>query len=90
MTDMLLSQVTVEHIKDFFVNHAINYNLGQIANAWLVHADLQGAGCAPCLALAQLHSRAVDFSKTGDTLYGGKIQTQSVRSCVGPYCVCCT
>jgi RNA-dependent RNA polymerase len=62
----MMLQVTVEHITDFFVKHAINNNLGQIANAWLIHADMKGAGCQECLDLAQLHSRAVDFPKTGE------------------------
>jgi hypothetical protein len=61
-------QVTVEHITDFFVKHAMTDNLGQIANAWLVHADREqeGASCGPCLDLAQLHSTAVDFPKRGE------------------------
>jgi hypothetical protein len=61
-----LLQVTVDLIIDFFVKHAINYNLGQIATNWLVYADRKGAGCQECLDLAQLHSRAVDFPKTGE------------------------
>lgn len=38
-----------------------------IANAHLVFADLSddGAKCEPCLQLAALHSKAVDFPKSG-------------------------
>jgi RNA-dependent RNA polymerase len=64
----MMLQVTVEHITDFFVEHAMTDNLGLIANAWLVHADREqdGAGCRACQELAQLHSRAVDFPKSGE------------------------
>ena len=45
----------------------INDNLGMIANAHLVYADLSlaGAKCSECLQLAELHSMAVDFAKSG-------------------------
>ena len=41
--------------------------MGQIANAHLVQADLSedGAKCDNCVELAELHSLAVDFPKTG-------------------------
>lgn len=44
-----------------------NDNLGMIANAHLVRADLSadGARCWECLQLAALHSKAVDFPKSG-------------------------
>lgn len=52
---------------DFFLNYIRNDNLGVIANAHLVFADLSedGARCKECLQLAALHSKAVDFPKTG-------------------------
>lgn len=59
--------VTIKDIQHFFVNYIKNDNLGQIANAHVVHADFDsnGAKCDSCLKLAQLHSTAVDFIKTG-------------------------
>ncbi|CAG8525700.1 7878_t:CDS:2, partial [Ambispora gerdemannii] len=62
-----VDQVKVEHIRKFFVNYILNDNLGQIANAHLAKADLyeNGAFHGSCLRLAQLHSEAVDFPKTG-------------------------
>lgn len=35
----LVLQVTVSHLKDFFVDFARNDSLGQIANAWVAWAD---------------------------------------------------
>lgn len=59
--------VTITEIADFFVDYIKNDNLGQIANAHVVFADLssQGAACSECVQLAKLHSTAVDFAKTG-------------------------
>ena len=34
-----VAQVTPDHLIDHFFNHAINDNLGVIANAWLARAD---------------------------------------------------
>jgi len=44
-----------------------NDNLGRIATAHMVFADLspEGVQCPNCLELAKLHSTAVDFVKTG-------------------------
>ncbi|KAF0701203.1 hypothetical protein As57867_008246, partial [Aphanomyces stellatus] len=52
---------------DFFVEFMKNDNLGQIANAHVVFADLNilGPKSTECLKLAALHSTAVDFAKTG-------------------------
>ncbi|MEW5310764.1 MAG: hypothetical protein WDW38_002529 [Sanguina aurantia] len=62
-----VSQVTVAHLIQHFIDHAKNDNLGQIANAWLVHADSQPSNTSSpqCQQLAALHSTAVDFPKTG-------------------------
>ncbi|KAJ1657205.1 hypothetical protein IWQ61_003356 [Dispira simplex] len=59
--------VTIRHIQRFFVDYIISDNLGQIANAHLVHADRSPHGVRDpkCLQLAQLHSLAVDYPKTG-------------------------
>ncbi|KAI9354200.1 RNA dependent RNA polymerase-domain-containing protein [Pilaira anomala] len=63
----LVQDVKIRDIIKFFVNY-INYdNLGQIANAHLATADqsVNGARDGKCILLAQLHSEAVDFPKSG-------------------------
>ncbi|KAL5747244.1 hypothetical protein ACOSP7_024244 [Xanthoceras sorbifolium] len=59
--------VTLEEIRQFFVDYMINDTLGAISTAHLVHADRDPdkARSAKCLHLATLHSMAVDFAKTG-------------------------
>ncbi|CBN78124.1 RNA-dependent RNA polymerase 1 [Ectocarpus siliculosus] len=59
--------VDMKEIADFFLKYIQNDNLGKIANAHLVRADLSplGARCDECLQLAALHSKAVDFPKSG-------------------------
>ncbi|ORY97352.1 RNA dependent RNA polymerase-domain-containing protein [Syncephalastrum racemosum] len=59
--------VTISDIISFFVRYINNDNLGQIANAHLGTADQspEGAADGRCLHLAQLHSEAVDYPKTG-------------------------
>eukprot|EP00798_Chlamydomonas_sp_ICE-L_P010051 gene10051-7944_t len=59
--------ITSKHIGDFFVDYMKNDNLGFIANAHLRLADSSADGALNplCLELAQLHSRAVDYNKTG-------------------------
>ncbi|KAI8333219.1 RNA dependent RNA polymerase-domain-containing protein [Blakeslea trispora] len=60
-------EVKIIDILKFFVNYINNDNLGQIANAHLATADQSdiGARDGKCIRLAQLHSAAVDFPKTG-------------------------
>ncbi|CAI8609943.1 unnamed protein product [Vicia faba] len=60
-------QVTLEEIHQFFVDYMINDTLGAISTAHLVHADREPekARSRKCLELAELHSMAVDFAKTG-------------------------
>ncbi|KAF7722345.1 hypothetical protein EC973_003435 [Apophysomyces ossiformis] len=62
-----VDDVQIGHILKFFVNYINNDNLGQIANAHLATADrsAKGAFDGACLRLAQLHSLAVDFPKSG-------------------------
>ncbi|ORZ25193.1 RNA dependent RNA polymerase-domain-containing protein [Absidia repens] len=62
------ANVTTDDIKEFFVDYIKSDNLGQIANTHLATADLSddGAMDSGCLRLAQLHSLAVDFPKTGN------------------------
>lgn len=57
--------ISDKHIMQHFVNHAISDNLGRIANMWLDFAAKFGAGCQECIELAELHSIAVDFPKSG-------------------------
>ncbi|XP_058762602.1 RNA-dependent RNA polymerase 2-like [Vicia villosa] len=60
-------KVTLEEIHQFFVDYMINDTLGAISTAHLVHADREPekARSRKCLELAELHSMAVDFAKTG-------------------------
>ncbi|KAI9495484.1 RNA dependent RNA polymerase-domain-containing protein [Zychaea mexicana] len=62
-----VDQVKIGHIQKFFVNYINNDNLGQIANSHLAISDKSpmGAMDGRCVRLAQLHSLAVDFPKTG-------------------------
>eukprot|EP00878_Enallax_costatus_P043552 GHUV01051573.1.p1 GENE.GHUV01051573.1~~GHUV01051573.1.p1 ORF type:complete len:445 (+),score=119.50 GHUV01051573.1:975-2309(+) len=60
-----VSEVKVEHLQQHFVDFIRNDNLGQISSWLLAHADRDGADCKACDRLAQLHSIAVDFPKTG-------------------------
>ncbi|KAJ4876255.1 RNA-dependent RNA polymerase 2 [Raphanus sativus] len=59
--------VTLEEIHKFFVDYMISDTLGVISTAHLVHADRdpEKARSQKCIELANLHSRAVDFAKTG-------------------------
>ncbi|KAI0225425.1 hypothetical protein L0F63_001438 [Massospora cicadina] len=62
-----VERVTIDDVKRFFVDYIMNDCLGQIANAHLVRADLSISGALDpdCITLAHLHSKAVDFPKTG-------------------------
>lgn len=57
----------MQEIQKFFVDYMINDNLGAISTAHLVHSDHEAekALSPKCLELADLHSMAVDFAKTG-------------------------
>jgi RNA-dependent RNA polymerase len=57
--------ITVSDISDFFVTYMQNDTLGQIAHAHLAQADQDCVQGATCLALAKLHSQAVDYPKSG-------------------------
>ncbi|KAG0282132.1 hypothetical protein BGZ96_000803 [Linnemannia gamsii] len=61
------SDVTIRDILKFFVQYAVSDNLGLIANAHLAQSDQLTGGPKhqKCLRLAQLHSDAVDFPKSG-------------------------
>jgi len=60
-------EVTPDDMTDFFVNFMETDQLGRIATSHQVLADqrLKGTSDPDCKMLAELHSTAVDFSKTG-------------------------
>ncbi|KAF2839041.1 RdRP-domain-containing protein [Patellaria atrata CBS 101060] len=66
---ILPNPVTTEDTKEFFLTYMKQDNLGQIANAHLTwfdkNTDPFGVSHEKCLKLANLHSIAVDFAKTG-------------------------
>jgi RNA-dependent RNA polymerase len=61
------TEITVEDVTNFMVDYMRNDNLGLIATAHKIHADLSpdGAMSDICLKLAEMHSIAVDFPKSG-------------------------
>ncbi|KAJ0987264.1 hypothetical protein J5N97_005620 [Dioscorea zingiberensis] len=65
--EILDHDVTIEEIKEYFVNYILNDSLGIISNANMVFADKMPskARSDECLELAKLFSIAVDFPKTG-------------------------
>jgi RNA-dependent RNA polymerase len=60
-------EVTMDDIRSFFVSFMKNDNLGAIANTHLAMADQSpmAAEDPNCIRLAELHSKAVDFPKSG-------------------------
>ncbi|RIA84668.1 RNA dependent RNA polymerase-domain-containing protein [Glomus cerebriforme] len=59
--------VEITDICEFFKDFMINNRLGQISNLHVALADIQDEGVKfiGCKILATLHSKAVDFNKTG-------------------------
>nr|XP_023929332.1 probable RNA-dependent RNA polymerase 1 [Quercus suber]POE89552.1 rna-dependent rna polymerase 1 [Quercus suber] len=59
--------VTIEEVQEYFVDYILNDRLGIIDNAHIVFADSEprGAMSPKCIKLANLHSIAVDFPKSG-------------------------
>ena len=59
--------ITMDDITSFFVQYIKNDNLGSVANAHLAWADQspEGAKAKQCLELANIHSIAVDYPKSG-------------------------
>ncbi|KIW30891.1 uncharacterized protein PV07_02583 [Cladophialophora immunda] len=57
--------VTADDMAGFFVDFMQNDQLGRIAILHQVFADLYSTFSSNCLLLAELHSDAVDFSKSG-------------------------
>ncbi|KAH6671738.1 RNA dependent RNA polymerase-domain-containing protein [Halenospora varia] len=60
--------VEVTHLMKFFVRFMKNDSLPTIAHAHLAQSDFQDSGVKgnTCLELAALHSKAVDYVKTGE------------------------
>lgn len=60
-------EVTAEDMTDFFIDFMKLDHLGVIATRHMILADQKDEGTrhSDCLKLAELHSTAVDFSKTG-------------------------
>ncbi|KAF9772001.1 hypothetical protein IL306_010317 [Fusarium sp. DS 682] len=58
--------VTVDDLRNFFVKYLMNDKLPLIATSHLAFADDLGPMSTKCLELAELHSKAVDYPKTGD------------------------
>jgi hypothetical protein len=79
----------VDHLNKHFVDFVKNDNLGKISTWLIAQADLKGADCTECEELAQLHSMAVDFPKTGvpATLTAEHIK-RLVSCCAGGTCMC--
>ncbi|KAI9841651.1 MAG: hypothetical protein M1838_003487 [Thelocarpon superellum] len=63
--DPLDRGVTTRDIINFFVNYMKNDQLGKIATSHLAHADRFGVKHPKCRRLAELHSDAVDYAKSG-------------------------
>ncbi|KAM0246703.1 hypothetical protein ACHAQJ_010118 [Trichoderma viride] len=59
-------EVNVDDLRDFFVKYMKNDVLPLIATAHLALADSSGPASPICLELAELHSQAVDYPKTGE------------------------
>lgn len=56
---------SIDGVIDFFIKYMESENLGNIANTHLARADRDGIYDRKVLDLAQLHSKAVDYPKTG-------------------------
>src|SRR6218665_1542941 len=57
--------VTESDMIELIARYIRNDQLKVIANAHLVHADSKDIHCDQCIQIAQAHSDAVDFPKTG-------------------------
>ncbi|CAB4416419.1 unnamed protein product [Rhizophagus irregularis] len=59
--------VKISDVCEFFKDFMLNDRLGQIGNLHLAFADhsIGGVRSEECIKLAELHSKAVDFNKTG-------------------------
>ncbi|MCO5589998.1 hypothetical protein L7F22_043967 [Adiantum nelumboides] len=69
------SKCTIDDVADFFLDYIRLNSVGQTANRHLQLSDqrAQGALDPDCIRLAQMHSIAVDFCKTGVTNQFGEM-----------------
>ncbi|GKU18479.1 unnamed protein product [Fusarium langsethiae] len=58
--------VNVDDLRNFFVKYLKNDKLPLIATSHLAFSDELGPKSRKCLELAELHSKAVDYPKTGE------------------------
>ena len=59
-------EVITDKLVEHFLDHIKNASIGQISMLWLDHAVAKGAAdCQECIELAELHSVAVDYPKSG-------------------------
>ncbi|KAF5374763.1 hypothetical protein D9758_000120 [Tetrapyrgos nigripes] len=67
---MLDRPCTMDDVADFFMDYINNDVLGIIGSSWLTIADQAKLGIfhPDCLTLAQLHSDAVDYPKSGQSV----------------------
>jgi RNA-dependent RNA polymerase len=56
---------SIEGVIEFFIKYMESENLGNIANTHLAQADKSGIYNRNVITLAELHSKAVDYPKTG-------------------------
>lgn len=68
--DFLEGKPLIDSVKEFFVNYIKYDSLGLISNAWKAWAhdhdnNPEGIFGNVCLELAEMHSKAVDFAKSG-------------------------
>lgn len=67
------------HAAELSLNSMYVQNIGVVADAWLKLADTAGIFDDDCLRLAELHSAAVDYPKTGRLVPMGMVQEITER-----------
>lgn len=61
----MVDKVLDKHLIDHFIQFGRSDSLGRISMMWLDYAAMKTADCNECLKLAELHSIAVDYPKSG-------------------------
>ncbi|KAI5860371.1 RdRP-domain-containing protein [Durotheca rogersii] len=71
------TEVTREHMTDFFVEFMATDQLGVIAIKHMVLADMRDSGTVDpeCKLLAEMHSTGVDYSKSGIPIDANKLKS---------------
>ncbi|KIY65184.1 RdRP-domain-containing protein [Cylindrobasidium torrendii FP15055 ss-10] len=59
---------TQADVADFVMDYIVSDNLGMLSITWRIIADLHNIYHPDCLRLADLHSKAVDFPKSGNSV----------------------